>query len=92
MSEMDPPDRINLTDPWAGLGFQGGQMFTPEGHHIEPCESLPSGKRCATMDSSVVYLREYVRIRRERSLDMGGPGAGADPSNVVHMARLRRCP
>jgi len=36
MSEMDPPDRINLTGPWAGLGFQVGQMFTPEGHHLDP--------------------------------------------------------
>ncbi len=114
MSEMDPQDRINLTGPWAGFGFQGGHMFTPEGHHLEPCDmtwwsltcniarewrlmmeearprpkrSLPSGKRCATVDSSVVYLREYVRIRRERRLGMGDPGTDAEPSNVVHMSR-----
>jgi hypothetical protein len=29
------------------------------------------------MDSSVVYLREYVRIRRERRLGTGDPGADA---------------
>lgn len=40
--------------------------------------SLAAGKGCATMDSSVVYLREYVRIRRERRLGVGDPGAGAD--------------
>jgi len=34
----------------------------------------------------------WKTLRHERSLGMGGPGAGADPSNVVHMARLRRCP
>jgi len=28
MSEMDPHDRINLTGPWAGFGFQAGHMFT----------------------------------------------------------------
>lgn len=40
--------------------------------------SLTAGKHCVTMDSSVVYLREYVRIRRERRLGVGDPGAGAD--------------
>lgn len=119
MSEMDPHDRIDLTGPWAGFGFQAGHMFTPEGHSLEPCDmtwwsltcniarewrlmmeeartsstrSLTTGKRCATMDSSVVYLREYVRIRRERRLGMGDPGADAEPSNVVHMRRGPRRP
>ena len=95
MNEMDPHDRINLTGPWAGFGFQGGHMFTPERHHLEPCDmtwwsltcniarewrpmmeeartssarSSAAGKRCATVDSSVVYLREYVR----RSVVRGG--------------------
>ena len=36
MSDLDPHDRINLTGPWAGFGFQGGHMFTPEGHQLEP--------------------------------------------------------
>lgn len=29
MTEMDTHDRINLTGPWAGFGFQPGHMFTP---------------------------------------------------------------
>lgn len=119
MSEMDPHERIDLTGPWAGFGFQGGHMFTPEGHSLEPCDmtwwsltcniarewrlmmeeartssarSLTVEKRCPTMDSSVVYLREYVRTRRERRLGMGDPGAGAEASNVVHMSRGPRRP
>ena len=36
MIEIDPHDRIDLTGPWAGFGFQGGHMFTPEGHQLEP--------------------------------------------------------
>ena len=36
MIEIDPQDRIDLTGPWAGFGFQGGHMFTPEGHQLEP--------------------------------------------------------
>lgn len=30
MIEIDPHDRIDLTGPWAGFGFQGGHMFTPK--------------------------------------------------------------
>jgi len=38
MIEIDPRDRINLTGPWPGFGFgfQGGHMFTPEGHQLGP--------------------------------------------------------
>jgi len=32
----DPHERIELTGPWAGFGFQGGHMWTPEGHTLFP--------------------------------------------------------
>ncbi len=119
MTEIDPHERIDLAGPWAGFGFQGGHMFTPEGHQLEPVDmawwsltcniarewrlmmeearrrparSLTAGKPCATADSSVVYLREHIRTRRERRLGMGDPGANADPTNVVHMSRGPRRP
>lgn len=38
MIEMDPHNRIDPTGSWAGLGFQGEHMFTPEGHQFEPCD------------------------------------------------------
>ncbi|MFX1722450.1 DUF3653 domain-containing protein [Stenotrophomonas sp. AS1] len=38
MTTMDPHDRIEMTGPWAGFGFQGGHMFTPEGHSLQPCD------------------------------------------------------
>ncbi len=38
MTEMDTHDRINLTGPWAGFGFQAGHMFTPEGYSLEPVD------------------------------------------------------
>jgi len=37
MIKIDPHDRIDLTGPWAGFGFQGGHMFTPEGQ-FDPCD------------------------------------------------------
>jgi len=36
MIKIDPHDRIDLTGPCAGFGFQGGYMFTPERHQLEP--------------------------------------------------------
>ncbi|CAM4115830.1 hypothetical protein CR156_08715 [Stenotrophomonas lactitubi] len=38
MITIDPHDRIDLTGPWAGFGFQGGHMFTPKGHQLDPCD------------------------------------------------------
>lgn len=38
MSNIDPHDRTDLTGPWAGFGFQGGRMYTPEGHSLEPSD------------------------------------------------------
>jgi hypothetical protein len=115
MIEIDPHDRTDLTGPWAGFGFQGGHMFTPEGHQLEPCDMawwsltcniarewrlmmaearaelatrpVPPRKASATTKSSVIYLAEALRIRRERRLGVSGPGSDAETSNVVYMGR-----
>ncbi|MBN7838120.1 hypothetical protein J0L40_10165 [Stenotrophomonas maltophilia] len=111
MSKMDPHDRIDLTGPWAGFGFQGAHMFTPEGHQLEPCdmawwsltcniarewwlmmtEAAPRAatarKASTTAKSSVIYLAEAPRIRRERRFGVGDPGSDAGASNVVYMSR-----
>ncbi|WP_345784118.1 hypothetical protein [Xanthomonas oryzae] len=34
---MDTYERVDLTGPWAGFGFQGHRFFTPENYDIEPC-------------------------------------------------------
>jgi len=33
---LDTYDRVDLTGPWAGFGFQARHMFTPEGHTLHP--------------------------------------------------------
>jgi Phage protein len=113
MSEMDPHDRIDMTGPWAGFGFQAGHLFTPEGHQLEPCDMVwwsltcniarewrlmmeaartnPEPRRQAAKarpaDSGVIYLRDALRIRRERRLGVIDSGLAAEPSNVVYMRR-----
>ncbi|AXI16848.1 hypothetical protein CDO19_06300 [Xanthomonas oryzae pv. oryzae] len=34
---FDTYERVDLTGPWAGFGFQGHRFFTPENYDIEPC-------------------------------------------------------
>lgn len=33
---IDTYERVDLTGPWAGFGFQGHRFFTPEGRDIDP--------------------------------------------------------
>ncbi|MFA1262271.1 DUF3653 domain-containing protein [Xanthomonas axonopodis pv. fascicularis] len=33
---LDTYDRVDLTGPWAGFGFQARHMFTPEGRTLHP--------------------------------------------------------
>lgn len=35
---FDTYDRVDLTGPWAGFGFQGHRFFTPEGHDLHPSD------------------------------------------------------
>ncbi|MCC4610488.1 phage protein [Xanthomonas campestris pv. zinniae] len=34
--QLDTYERVDLTGPWAGFGFQGHRFFTPEGRDIDP--------------------------------------------------------
>ncbi len=49
----------------------------------------PSAARKAstTTKSSVIYLAEALRIRRERRLGVRDPGPDAETPNVVYMSR-----
>ncbi|MNT86113.1 Phage protein [compost metagenome] len=44
-------------------------------------------KASATTKSSVIYLAEVLRIRRERRLGASVSGPDAEASNVVYMSR-----
>ncbi|MDN8660672.1 hypothetical protein [Stenotrophomonas indicatrix] len=49
--------------------------------------SVPPRRASATTKSSVIYLGEALRIRRERRLGAGVFGPDAEQSNVVYMSR-----
>ncbi|HEL4265337.1 TPA: hypothetical protein UM524_000033 [Stenotrophomonas maltophilia] len=52
--------------------------------------SAPASTGPATAKSSVIYLAEVLRIRRERRLGVVDPVSGAETSNVVYMIRVPR--
>ncbi|MGG6316850.1 hypothetical protein ACQ5SB_11310 [Stenotrophomonas geniculata] len=76
MIKIDPHERIDLAGTWAGFGF---------------AEAAPRAsatrKASTTAKSSVIYLAEALRIRRERRLGVRDPGPDAEASNVVYMSR-----
>ncbi|MNV15163.1 Phage protein [compost metagenome] len=49
--------------------------------------SVRPRQACATTKSSVIYLAEVLRIRRERRLGASVSGPDAEASNVVYMSR-----
>lgn len=48
---------------------------------------MAAAETSATTKSSVIYLAEVLRIRRERRFGNVDPGSGAETSNVVYMRR-----
>lgn len=40
MIKIDPHERIDLTGPWAGFGFQGGHMLPSTGMALDDGERV----------------------------------------------------
>lgn len=89
MSDLDPHDRINLTGPWAGFGFQGGHMFTPEGHHLEPADMVWWSLTC-NIAREWRLMMEEARTRPARSAATGNGSAAKGSSVICLRDALRR--
>lgn len=86
MSEMDPHDRIDLTGPWAGFGFQAGHMFTPEGHQLEACDMVWWSLTCNIAREWRLMMEQARSISSiERSVKVRNSRAGRDyrSTNVI---------
>ncbi|MET4573236.1 hypothetical protein ABIA68_002094 [Stenotrophomonas rhizophila] len=89
MSEMDPHDRIDMTGPWAGFGFQGGHMFTPEGHQLEPCDMAWWSLTC-NIAREWRLMMEEARPRPLRSAAAGKPHPAKNSSVICLRDALRK--
>ncbi len=63
---LDTDERIDLTGPWAGFGFQRGKLFTPEGFDLEPHEMAHWSLVCG-------IAREWREMMAEAALERGQP-------------------
>jgi len=89
MIKIDPHDRIDLTGPWAGFGFQGGHMFTPEGHQLEPCDMAWWSLTCN-------IAREWRLMMAEARVEVAARSApirkacATTKSSVIYLAEALR--
>ena len=84
----DPHDRIELTGPWAGFGFQGGHMWTPEGHTL-----YPEDMRWWSLTCNIAReWRLMMEIARAGDVDgeAAGKPCGTSGSKVVFLQDVLR--
>jgi len=84
MTTLDPHDRIDMTGPWAGFGFQGGHMFTPEGHSLEPCDMTWWSLTC-NIAREWRLMMEEARPRRSPLSISGLKTLPHKGSSVIHL-------
>ncbi|OLG78982.1 hypothetical protein, partial [Xanthomonas oryzae] len=60
---FDTYERVDLTGPWAGFGFQGHRFFTPENYDIEPCGMRYWALTCAIAREWSLMMSEERNTR-----------------------------
>ncbi|QGL18111.1 hypothetical protein GH913_15965 [Xanthomonas citri pv. malvacearum] len=68
---LDTYDRVDLTGPWAGFGFQARHMFTPEGrtlHLLARIAAQPRSSKSAVATSHGLSMTRHYRTARHSAL------------------------
>ncbi|MGX2085611.1 DUF3653 domain-containing protein [Xanthomonas axonopodis] len=68
---LDTYDRVDLTGPWAGFGFQARHMFTPEGRTLHPEDMKYWSLTCNIAREWALMMAEE---RQARGLELGAAG------------------
>ncbi|WP_355584377.1 DUF3653 domain-containing protein [Xanthomonas cannabis] len=69
--QLDTYERVDLTGPWAGFGFQGHRFFTPEGRDIDPVGMRYWSLTCSIAREWALMMAEE---RQARGLELKGSG------------------
>lgn len=86
MSKIDPHDRTDLTGPWAGFGFQGGRMYTPEGHSLEPSDMTWWSLTCNIAREWRTMMDEARSVTRQKSCGARDSGSRfLQETNVINL-------
>ncbi|KGR58134.1 MULTISPECIES: DUF3653 domain-containing protein [Xanthomonas] len=68
---LDTYDRVDLTGPWAGFGFQGHRFFTPEGRDIDPVGMRYWSLTCnIAREWALMMAEERQRVWHARPADV----------------------
>ncbi|BBJ96358.1 hypothetical protein Xcc1_20880 [Xanthomonas campestris pv. campestris] len=86
---IDTYERVDLTGPWAGFGFQGHRFFTPENYDIEPCDMRFWALTCAIAREWSLMMSTERECRRDvpgKPTATRTPGARISAgANVIYM-------
>ena len=63
--KLDTYDRVDLTGPWAGFGFQGDRMFTPEGRDLHAADMRFWSLTCCIAREWSLMMSEERNARSE---------------------------
>ncbi|QSQ40416.1 hypothetical protein ISN35_15335 [Xanthomonas translucens pv. undulosa] len=83
---LDTYDRVDLTGPWAGFGFQARHMFTPEGHELHPEDMVWWSLTC-NIAHEWRQMMDDAR-RRDDENDSLRPGSGQ--GKVIYLRDVLR--
>ncbi|WP_321824125.1 DUF3653 domain-containing protein, partial [Xanthomonas citri] len=102
---LDTYDRVDLTGPWAGFGFQARHMFTPEGRTLHPEDMKYWSLTCNIAREWALMMAEERQARgldlkaTKRTLELEAAGkpcatrvlkSKCSSSNVVYLREVLR--
>ncbi|WP_184614553.1 DUF3653 domain-containing protein [Xanthomonas arboricola] len=102
---IDTYERVDLTGPWAGFGFQGHRFFTPEGRDIDPVGMRYWSLTCNIAREWALMMAEERRARgmeletTKRTPKLEGAGnpcatsvvqSKCSSSNVIYLREVLR--
>ncbi|MCE4373823.1 DUF3653 domain-containing protein [Xanthomonas hortorum] len=87
--KLDTYDRVDLTGPWAGFGFQGERFFTPEGRDLHPTDMAFWSLTCCIAREWSLMMAEERQSRRDvpgTTVATRTPGARkSEPCQVIYL-------
>ncbi|WP_426933665.1 DUF3653 domain-containing protein [Xanthomonas arboricola] len=92
---IDTYERVDLTGPWAGFGFQGHRFFTPEGRDIDPVGMRYWSLTCNIAREWALMMAEernqrFTRPGGEKVPDPGGKMVPDPGGKVIYLRDVLR--
>jgi len=86
---IDTYERVDLTGPWAGFGFQGHRFFTPEGRDIDPVGMRYWSLTCNIASEWALMMAEERKVRSAKPGKPCGTKVSRNGSQICEVIYLR---